>query len=97
MTTIAVTLTADLPEVIQTPYRIEVSCGETTCDVYEHGNRGSGNWAAWKTTGYTIGEGGRVGYSAIQALEDAEEYVLTQERSRLLHTQLKAQLQEPRP
>lgn len=83
-----IALTIDLPPMIESPYRIEVRCGETTCDVYEHGVRGSGDWAAWPTQGLVTGYGGTIGYTLDQALDDARSYVRRVERSRLFRAQL---------
>lgn len=84
-----ITLQIELPEVVETAYRIEVRCGETTCDVYEHGTRGSGDWAAWVGNGHIINEGGRRGYTLEQALDDARTLVREQEYSRLAHAELR--------
>jgi hypothetical protein len=93
----AITLLIDLPDVVETPYRIQVRCGETTCEVYEHGHRGSGDWAAWKAQGFIIGNGGKVGYTIERALDDARQYVCDEERSRLLYAQLRAALKGDQP
>jgi hypothetical protein len=83
-----ITLQVNMPDVTVDPYRIEVRCGETSVEVYEHGLQGSGDWAAWKANGYIIGNGGKVGYTQEQALNDARLYVHEQERRRLLSEQL---------
>lgn len=91
--TTEITLRIDLPYVVETSYRIEVRCGETTCDVYEHGTRGSGDWAAW-TGNHIIGLGGRRGYTRAQALDDANAYARQHERSRLASAELRGALAE---
>ncbi|MGH9250335.1 MAG: hypothetical protein ACRD0W_12550 [Acidimicrobiales bacterium] len=88
-----IVLHAKTPNVIETPYRIEVRCGETVCDVYEHGTRGSGDWAAWLAGSHVVGEGGRIGYTLEQALDDARTHVRKLERERLLRAQLRTALE----
>jgi len=91
--TAEITLRIDLPDVVEAAYRIEVRCGETTCDVHEHGHRGSGDWAAW--TGQSIiNDGGKRGYSLAQALADARAHVREHERSRLAFAEVRRALQE---
>jgi hypothetical protein len=86
-------LRVDLPEVVETPVRIEVRCGEIAVYVHEHGMQGSGSWAAWLSSGHTIGEQGRKYLPSIdQALEMAREYVRDRERSRRAHAQLTVKL-----
>lgn len=87
-----ITLRIDLPDVIETPYCIEVRCGETICEVIEHGNRGSGNWAAWTSGRHIIGAGGKSGYTLQQALADAHAFVHEQERSRLAFAEVRRAL-----
>lgn len=88
-----ITLHADLPDVVETPYRVEVRCGETAVSVHEHGVQGSGSWAVWTGGGYVLGEEGGKYLTIEQAIAAAREHVRHKERSRLLHAQLRAALE----
>lgn len=94
MADLPITLHADLPEVTETPTRIEVRCGGTAVSVHEHGSLASagGSWAVW-TGGSNVVSGGTNGYPVERALRDAREYVRRQERSRRLHAQLRDALE----
>jgi hypothetical protein len=89
-----ITLRVALPEVVETPIRILVSCGLTTAYVYEHGAQGGGSWAVWTYSGGSIIAGGTNGYSRERALTDACAHVRRQERQRLLFEQLRRALEE---
>lgn len=88
-----ITLRVDLPEVTETPTRVEVHCGETVVYVYEHGWEGSGAWAVWTSIVGRVVSGGTNGYPMEWALRDAREHVRNKERARLLHAHLRATLE----
>jgi hypothetical protein len=87
-----VTVRVDLPEVVETHYRTEVTCGSTSAYVYEHGHRGSGAWAVWTGEVGHIVSGGTNGYPLERALADAHLHVRREERQRLMHEQLRGLL-----
>lgn len=89
-----ITLDVELPDVTETPSRIEVRCGETVVYVYEHGTTGNGAWAVWTSMGGSVVSGGTNGYPVEQARLDAREYVRDKELARLLYAQLRAILAE---
>lgn len=81
----------DMPEVTETAYRVEVRCGDTSVDVYEHGQRGSGDWVAWLSGGgYTVG--GTRSKELMTTLNRAQEYVIAKERARLARKALREAL-----
>ena len=88
-------LTVQVPRVSRRVRVLVVRCGQTVAEVREHGQAGSGDWAAWTGSlygGNRIGEGGTARYEYERAVHDAMAWVQSQELRRLLHLQVQKEL-----